>query len=539
MTCSKDEENMQDLPIGISEFTELRQKNCVYIDKTKQAYSLITKNSKTFLSRPRRFGKSLFTSTLEAILQGKKELFEGLWISNSDYLWQPVGVIRLDFSQISLTNIEHFISSFIFLLKNVGEKHGIELEETQDLNTSLMSLIFALHKKFPKTYVAVLIDEYDYPILHTLHNSSLAKEIREIMKSFSSIIKGQAEYVQFVFVTGVSAFSKSGLSSGLNNLLNISLLEDFFDVCGYTDTEVDKYFVEHIQAWAKLRNISYSEIREKLKAWYNGYLFQQKTPTIYSPFSLTCALHIKEIRNFWFESATPQFLLEELAKAERQEESQLLNLDQFQGSMDLLQTFEIENVPLTALLFQMGYLTLDTYDPLFGIYSLRYPNLEVKTALHKHLLIVLTQINASPFEQLMAQMGKALVHEDMPVLMECFQKIFTKIPYPLYDKTPEKLYHAVLQALFVACGITTHAEYSTHLGRADIILELPMITYVFELKVNVSAEKALKQIEEQKYYEPFLSESKHIYAVGLSFLRKKASSKKPGQFSITYASKQI
>lgn len=530
------DENILRLPIGIS---ELRKKERVYVDKTKHAHYLITEETRTFLSRPRRFGKSLFTSTLEAILQEKKELFEGLWIADSNYHWQPTGVIRLDFSQLSLLNIEQFISSFTFLLKKIGEKNEVILDDTSDLNTLFMSLIFALHKKFPSTYVAILIDEYDYPILHTLHNPVFAKEIREIMKNFSSVIKGQAEYVQFVFVTGVSAFSKSGLSSGLNNLKNLTMLESFFDICGYTNEEVDRYFTEHMQAWSKLRNIPYAEVREKLKAWYNGYLFHQKTPTIYSPFSLTCALDIKEIRNFWFESATPQFLLEELKKAERHEECKFLDLDQFQGSMDLLQTFEIENIPLAALLFQMGYLTLDTYDPLFGIYALRYPNLEVKTALHKHLLIVLTQITASPFDQLMGQFGKALVQEDMQLLIDCLLKVFAKIPYPLYDKTPEKLYHAVVQALFVASGLKSHAEYSTSLGRANVIVELPMITYIFEIKVDLSPEKALKQIESQKYYEPFISANKPICAVGLSFIRKKATSKKASSFSINYASKRI
>ncbi len=399
-----------------------------------------------------------------------------------------------------------------------------------------MDLISALYKKFQ--FVAILIDEYDYPILHTLHKPDLAIEIRDVMKSFSSVVKAQKDFVEFVFVTGVSAFSKSGLSSGLNNLDNLSMNEDFFGICGYTDQEVDLYFKEHIEKWADLRKISYKEIRENLKNWYNGYCFKENTPTIYSPFSLTCALHSKEIQNFWFQSATPQFLLDEISKKERQEECKFLGMEEFQGSMDLLQTFEIECTPLTALLFQTGYLTIQDYDPESRLYQLKYPNLEVKTAMHRHLLIALTKISPDPFDNLIAKIFRALRQENIEELIECFTSIFSKIPYQIHQ-TAEKFYHAILQALFVACNIKSHAEYSTSQGRADIILDLPSMYYILELKVNKSPEEALNQIETQKYYEPFLHEGKPIRAIGISFTRKNASKKVKSLFSITFATKKL
>ena len=402
---------MQDLPIGISGFSELRRKNRVYIDKTKHIYSLLIKDSRTFLSRPRRFGKSLLVTTLEAALQGDKELFNGLWIASSDYSWEPKGVIRLDFSQLRIKNAEEFEQSLFFMLKTIGEKYDIEVKDNLNINTALSFLITSLckkenfikkcftnlahalfkKKKRKKTFesVAILIDEYDRPILHTLHDPQLSKEIRNVIQDFACVIKGQEALVQFVFVTGVSAFSKSGLSSGLNNLDNLSMNKQFFDICGYTDEEVDLYFQEHIKNWASLEKRPYEEIRQELKTWYNGYCFTENTPTIYSPFSLTCALHIKTLRNFWFESATPQVLLDELRKETRANECKLLELDELRGTGDLLQTFEIESLPLPALLFQMGYLTIDSYDPLTRNYQLKYPNTEVKASFYRHIVALL------------------------------------------------------------------------------------------------------------------------------------------------------
>ena len=379
---------MQDLPISISEFSELRQKNCVYVDKTKHVYSLLTNSCRAFLSRPRRFGKSLLLSTLAAALQGKKELFKGLWLESSNYAWNPVAVIRFDFSELSIESSESFKSSLLIVMQRIANQYGVTLGLDLNVNAALGVLIDSLCNevtKKPFESVAVLIDEYDHPILHTLHNSKLAIEIRDIMKSFACVIKARATVVKFVFVTGVSAFSKSGLSSGLNNLTNLTMNKKFFDICGYTDEEVDLYFKEHIEVWAGEENIPYKTLREDLKTWYNGYCFKEKTATIYSPFSLTCALDAQEIQNFWFESATPQFLLDELCKAERQQECHYLNLEDLTGNMNLLQTFEIECIPLTALLFQMGYLTIKARDSITRFYQLKYPNEEVKTALHTHL----------------------------------------------------------------------------------------------------------------------------------------------------------
>lgn len=532
---------MQDLPIGISEFSELRTQNCLYVDKTKFVYSLLTKNRRTFLSRPRRFGKSLLVSTLTAALQGKRDLFQGLWIANSDYSWKPVGIIRLDLSQLSIESGEKFKKSLFLRLQSAASRYKLVLDDELDVNSALDTLIEQLcniEMGHPFESVAILIDEYDHPILHTLHKPEVAKEIRDILKSFSCVIKAQAERVKFVFVTGVSAFSKSGLSSGLNNLKNLTMDEDFSAICGYTDEEVDTYFKAHIEKWVELRQTPYENVRQELKTWYNGYSFKQNTPTLYSPFSLTCALDVKELKNFWFESATPQVLLDELKKEERQNECKLLEIDQSRGTGDLLQTFEIESLPLPALLFQMGYLTINSYDSLTKNYHLKYPNLEVKVSFQRHLVALLSHKTIAHINPLIGDIYSFLVQEKMDNVIEALTSIISGIPYPLH-MSDEKFYHSLLQVIFSAAGIDVQSERMTSIGRMDLVLEFSHLLYIIELKVNELPEKGLHQIETQKYHEPFLFKKKKIIAVGISFLRKKASKKTRSSFALSYAAKTL
>lgn len=314
--------------------------------------------------------------------------------------------------------------------------------------------------------------------------------------------------------------------------------ENFFDICGYKDEEVDLYFKEHIENWAKVRQVPYKEVREQLKVWYNGYSFKENTPTIYSPFSLTCSLDVNEFKNFWFESATPQLLLDELKKQERQQESKLLELDHLQGTGDLLQTFEIESLPLLSLLFQMGYLTIASYDPLTRNYQLKYPNLEVKASFLRHITALLTQKSTAFINPLIGKVYGFLVKEEIEEMIAVLTSILSGIPYPLHIKD-EKFYHALLQTIFSAAGIDTESERLTSIGRMDILLKLPNVLYIIELKVNKPPEVGLEQIKAQKYYEPFIHMGLPIHAVAISFNRKKASKKERSSFTISYAAKTL
>jgi len=513
---------MRNLPMGISEFAELRRKNCLYIDKTKHVYHLLKNNNKTFLARPRRFGKSLLVSTLTAALQGKKELFSNLWIANSDYVWDSYGVIRLDFSVLDSKTPEIFEQALTeVLIHTAKDQHVIIDSHFLGVKSALAAVAKSLYAKFGK--VALLIDEYDYPILHALHSQETAIAIRSILKDFSTAAKAMQTHIEFVFVTGVSAFSKSGLSSGLNNLTNLTMLDQFATICGYTEEEIKNNFAPHIASWAQCCNISCAEIQTNLRAWYNGYRFTENAETVYSPFSVTSALFANKMANFWFESAAPQFLLDEIAKMQRQEECHLILEKEFSGSMETLQTFEIEQVPLIALLFQMGYLTINTYDSITRIYTLKYPNLEVKTALHYHIVLATTKISHNNFDSILLHLVYTLEQVNIEQFIDFLRTIFAKIPYWLQDKK-EKFYHVILQAVFIAANLRSQAEYSSSLGRADIVLELPSKIYILEIKIDTDPKQGLEQIETQKYYEPFLHENKSIYGLALSFTSNDSTS---------------
>jgi hypothetical protein len=381
------------LPVDISTFSLLRKENYLYIDKTKFAHDLITGGRRFFLSRPRRFGKSLFVSTLEEILLGHRSLFKGLWIAKSRYKWPKHGVVTLDLSGLAKENAESFRDDLCSHLKRCAKDHGIAILGSQKKpEPVLWELIRALHDRFGR--VAVLVDEYDAPILRNLRTPPQAEGIRDAIRDFFLALKSLDRYVDFVFITGVSAFAKAGIFSGMNNLQSLSLESAFGDICGYTDEEVDRKLGPYLKAWSKSSKVSFQSLREKIRQWYDGYHFGDQTPAIYNPFSLMKLLQVKRFENFWFDSGTPSFLIDEIKKEQRRSECEIIDLEKMQGSQDLLQSFEINKTPLPALLFQTGYLTIASYDPQTRNYTLKCPNVEVQTTLYKHLLTLRSILRA-------------------------------------------------------------------------------------------------------------------------------------------------
>lgn len=522
---------MQKLPIGISTFRKLKEYDCLYVDKTEYAYNLITRGWRYFLSRPRRFGKSLFVSTLHEILRGNKALFDNLWIGKSDYQWKEHAVITLDFTTLETNSLEGFHTSLHYSLRKIAEHYSLDALDTR-LSAKLffMELLEALYNKYGA--VALLIDEYDNPILRNLSNPEHATCIRDAIRDFAYVIKALDQYINFVFITGVSSFARAGIFSGLNNLQILTLNNEYGAILGYSDAEIDHYFKDYIQVWSDKKNIPYQQLREEVKIWYNGYNFSSNVSAIYNPFSLMNALNQCNFDNFWIQSGTPTFLIKEITKEYRSEQLRIFSPENLQLDQDSLSTIDVGAIPLPTLAFQTGYLTIDGYDEVTKLYSLKIPNFEVKQSFYKLLLSIVAHKDSIEVQSFLQDLRIALQHEDIQAMITILQQLFSRVPYQLHTNQ-EKFYHAILQIIFDLTGNKVQSEYSTSHGRIDIVLELPAIIYIIEAKLNQSPEIALAQIEEKQYSRPFLKYGKPILLIGLSFERK------AGVFDISYVFKKL
>jgi hypothetical protein len=392
------------LPLDLSTFRILREKGYLYVDKTQYAYNLITGGRSYFLSRPRRFGKSLFVSTLQEILAGDRQLFEGLWIAGSDYAWKKHGVITLDLSSLGIKDVATFESGICRALAEIAARYEIAIPiDLKQPELVLRTLVQALHAKFGE--VAILIDEYDNPILNLLREPERAKVIRDTLKHFFAAIKGLDAYLSFVFITGVSSFTKAGLFSGINNLQTITLNDRYAGVCGYTEQEIVDYFDPYIRVWANNQNISQETLYAKIKEWYNGYHFGKNMLAVYNPFSFMHALNAQDFTNFWIQSGTPTFLIEEFKREYSKQGDIAVDPEGMEVTEDILQAFDVGAMPLPVLMFQAGYLTITGYDQEYDLYSIGYPNQEVKMAFKG--------LKMAAFSQKAKQFDIACAYEEM------------------------------------------------------------------------------------------------------------------------------
>lgn len=520
------------LPVAQSVFRKLRQDGYLYVDKTKYLYELITSGKQYyFLSRPRRFGKSLMVSTLQELLSGEQKLFSGLWIAGQNYHWHRYGVIVLDLSVLGIRDLASLKLGICEALIDIIDLYQLNITiELSSPELGLRRVVRALHQKFG--YVAILIDEYDDPILQNLKSVTVAEQVRDGLRSFFKAIKGLEQYLGFVFITGVSNFSKSGLFSGLNNLKNLTFNAQFATVCGYTDSEIDQFFMPYLDQWAANQQLSKSDLRSRIKAWYNGYRFADGADSVYNPYSLTNACDMQALDNFWIDSGNPTFLIDELRKESRHLEFQLLNPEELEISQHALGLFDIDNIALPALMVQTGYLTIDNYNTVTQLYKLRYPNLEVRSTLEQYLLAIYTNLNFDPAGKIAKELREALNQQKTDYVVELLQRLFANVAYREHLKD-EKFYHGLLQIACKVAGIKVQSEYATSHGSIDLVLDLAAAIYIIEIKFNQSAELALAQIEAKCYYEAFLDTTKHLILLGLNF--KKA----PGEFKISYKSKQL
>ena len=503
------------LPVGISSFEFMRTRGYLYIDKTPWIYRMVNEGMYYFLSRPRRFGKSLLVSTLSNIFQGRKELFEGLWIEEqSDWDWQAHPVIALDFNEISHDTPEELKQGLTFALKDIAQAYQISLEAPL-IGLQFRELISALYKK-TEMPVVVLIDEYDKPMIDHLgkgeEHLNIAKANRDILKSFFGVLKGitVSSRLQFVFLTGISRFSKVSIFSELNNLDDISMSDRYSELLGYTQEELETYFPNEITQLAQKFDCSYEDIVAKLARQYNGYRFAKKEICVYNPFSILKAFSELDFGNYWFETGTPNLLIQLLTQRS-------YNLPEIEClAMDHSMTaYNLEYIDPKVLLFQTGYVTIK--DVRQSVYIFGYPNQEVKQAFLKHLLSPRIDEEEQPVYSHIAQLSEHLKTKDFSAFFETMSAIFASIPYDIQVKRDEAYYHTLFYLMVSASGADAQSSVLTSKGKIDLAVIFPEKVYIIEFKCNQSAEVALQQIRDKGYAEKYQRGDKAVFLMGINF----------------------
>jgi hypothetical protein len=498
---------MKKLPIGVSTLAKIRQDNCFYVDKTPLACQLIENGDYYFLSRPRRFGKSLLVDLFKELFSANKALFTGLYAENNWNWSVQYPVIYISFSEGIIsdsTQLKIKIEEFFF---TQAEHHHLSLD-FKSISGKFQQLIKKLYDKYQQK-VVILIDEYDKPILDQIDNNCVAAEIREELKNLYSVIKGQDAYLRFVFITGVTKFSKVSLFSGLNNLNDITLDKRYSSLCGYTQQDLETVFAD------QLKNAD----KDEIKRWYNGY--QWLGESVYNPFDILLFIDKGlEFRNFWFETGTPGFLVKLL----QQKQYFIPGFEHLIASENSLGQFDVEHIEIAALLFQTGYLTIQkTLTGSKRRYLLSYPNLEVKMSLNDEILDqYINNTQAKEINQ--SNVYKALVDHDLDQLEGIFYAFFSCIPYQWFVKNNmdqyEGFYASVFYSYFAALGLDMTAEDMTSNGRIDLTIKMETVIYIMEFKiVNTANSKgqALQQIKERNYADKYLATHKNIFLIGIEF----------------------
>ena len=498
-------------PIGIQTFSEIRNKAFLYIDKTEYIHRLVHADSKyIFLSRPRRFGKSLLTSTLEAYFQGQKDLFKGLAMEQLETEWTEYPVLRFDMSlgkHMEKEQLERYLAS---QLEPMEHKYGI-LTESPDANIRLTNLIRRAYEQTDRQ-VVVLIDEYDAPLLDVVHEEKDLPVLRNVMRNFYSPLKACDPYLRFVFLTGITKFSQLSIFSELNNIKNISMLPEYAAICGITEEEMATQMDEDLDILAGRLNVNREEVVKKLKDHYDGYHFAWPSPDIYNPFSLLNAFADGRLDSYWFGSGTPTYLIEMLNKfgvlPSRIGGNEAVAAD-FDAPTERMES-------ITSLLYQSGYVTIKGYDEMFQIYTLDIPNAEVRIGLMRSLIPYYVTRDTQTTNTTVVNLARALVRGDMDGMLRLLQTFLSTVPY--CDRTDyEGHYQQMLYIIFSLLGAYVDVEVRTPMGRVDMVMRTATTLYVVELKLNQSAEAAMQQIDLRNYPKRFALCGLPVVKVGINF----------------------
>ena len=502
-------------PIGIQTFEKIRKGGFLYVDKTKYIYDVCHPGQFVFLSRPRRFGKSLLTSTFDAYFSGKKELFKGLAIEKLETEWKHYPVLHFDLSDIKKGTTEECELNLHSQLEDFERTYGCE-KGSEDLTIRFRELVKNISRK-TESQVVVLIDEYDAPLLTVLHDSERLEPMRTLLQSFYSPLKKLDQYLRFVFITGISKFSQLSIFSQLNNLNNISMLPQYAGICGITEQELKDNFQEGITELGKVNNMTKDEVLAKLKLKYDGYRFSRNAEGVYNPFSLLSAMDNRDFNNYWFSTGTPTFLV----KMTKRFHTDLTKLDGSEAGADDFDAPTENMHSVLPLFYQSGYLTIKGYDPILSNYTLGYPNEEVKVGLMHALLPFYVVKDPVEARTAAGKMYLALRKDDIGEALEAARAFFAGIPYQegtLQDApTSEGHFTAMLYVMFSFLNVYVYTQVRTAKGRMDILMRTDTTIYVMELKLDGTVEEALRQIDDKGYAIPYEAYGRRIVKVGIRF----------------------
>jgi hypothetical protein len=508
------------LPLGVQTFLKMRSNNYVYVDKTEDIYRFASKEDNYFLSRPRRFGKSLTVSTLKELFEGNRPLFKGLWIEDK-WDWSVTHpVIHFSFAKIAY-KILGLEQALINELGSFAKGHNITYTATT-AGEQLNELIKHLHQKYGK--VVILIDEYDKPIIDFLEKTDLpqANINQKVMKTFYSVLKDAEPYIRLLFITGVSKFSKVSLFSDLNHLTDLTLHKDFTTIVGYTQAELEANFKPHIEVVMAYQDMTWADILPMIKEWYNGFSWDGIT-TVYNPFGTLTFLNEKVFSNTWFSTATPTFLVNLIR------ESVVFEYEEQWMSKLALEKYDLDNLDLIPLMFQTGYLTVIEKNIKNGDMLLDYPNREVRDGMYQFLLDDLTRNRYQKSSgTTVKDLDRAFRKNDMAQVQLIINSMFADLPYPLYEPSQEKnkrkeielserFFHGVIHLMFKYLGMFVDSEVTTSFGRADSVVKTDTHIYIFEFKYNRSGKAAFEQITKNNYADKYRATGKTIVGIGVNF----------------------
>lgn len=505
-------------PIGIQTFSEIRKGDYLYVDKTEYVYRMTHADAKyMFLSRPRRFGKSLLASTLHAYFEGKKELFEGLAIANLETEWKQYPVLHFDMSMGKHMDKDALNRYLHNMLQNNEQRLGIKTRDVEDTNVRFTNLIMDIYHQTGKQ-VVVLIDEYDAPLLDVVHEEKDLPVLRNVMRNFYSPLKACDPYLRYVFLTGITKFSQLSIFSELNNIKNISMEREYADICGITEEEIKRHMKEGMDELADKLQVTHDEVLDALKENYDGYHFTWPSPDVYNPYSLLNAFSDGRLNSYWFGSGTPTYLIEMLRKYNVLP-SEIGGIEAMAADFDA-PTEQMESI--VPLLYQSGYITIKNGDPQMEIYLLDIPNKEVRVGLMRSLLPNYVNRQVRTCNVTVAKMSLAISEGRMDYALRLLQTFLGTVPY--CDNTDyEGHYQQLMYIIFSMLSYEVDVEVRTPHGRVDMVLKTRSKLYLIELKLDRSADKAMEQINLKNYSSRFALCKLPVVKVGINFDSKKGT----------------